>query len=244
MTEAAPRVDDVYNPPNGLEFGAWTASMGRLTNNPDGWENFFFAIRRADGMVLFIENLKALLPSQVQQATQEAGLVREPPRTRTLPRRTPKRARAPLCAVKDDTFSSHASNPYPIRIPTTLTLPLLSTQGGSMDKIRNYLTPIGAPPWAFKGDSQPYITPVTKKSLPLGNSSAGRSWEKKFENMRGRESIGFELSTAELENLVFPQAVEEKFKQLGVIAWDEGDSMEAKLVGKVILFNFIPPPHH
>ena len=54
-----------------------------------------------------------------------------------------------------------------------------------------------------------YITPVTKKSLPLGNSSAGRSWEKKFENMRGRESIGFELSTAELENLVFPQAVEE-----------------------------------
>ena len=36
MTEAAPRVDDVYNPPNELEFGVWTASMGRLTNNPDG----------------------------------------------------------------------------------------------------------------------------------------------------------------------------------------------------------------
>ena len=86
MTEAAPRADDVYNPPNELEFGVWTASMGRLTSNPDGWENFFFAIRRTDGMVLFIENLKALLPSQVQQATQEAGLVREPPRTRTLPR--------------------------------------------------------------------------------------------------------------------------------------------------------------
>ena len=63
-----------------------------------------------------------------------------------------------------------------------------------MDNIRNYLTPIGAPPWAFKGEAQPYITPVTKKSLPLGNSSAGRSWEKKFENMRGRPSIGFELS--------------------------------------------------
>jgi hypothetical protein len=76
-----------------------------------------------------------------------------------------------------------------------------------MDNIRNYLTPIGAPPWAFKGDSQPYITPVTKKSLPLGNSSAGRSWEKKFENMRGRQSIGFELTRDELENLVFPQAV-------------------------------------
>ena len=246
MTEAATRVDEVYNPPNELEFGVWTASMGRVTNNPDGWEKFFFAIRRADGMVIYMENFKSLLHSQVQQAAQEAGLiVRSSLRTRTLPRRTPKRARAPLCAVKDDTFSSHASNPYPIRIPTTLTLPLLSTQGGSMDNIRNYLTPCGAPPWAFKGEqAHPYVTPVTKKSLvPLmSKSSAGRSWEKKFENMRGRESIGFELSTAELENLVFPQAVEEKFKQLGVSAWDEGDSMEAKLVGKVILFNFIPPP--
>jgi len=89
-----------------------------------------------------------------------------------------------------------------------------------------------------------YITPVTKKSLPLGNSSAGRSWEKKFEKMRGRPSIGFELTRDELENLVFPQAVEEKFKQLGVSVWDVRHSMEAKLVGKVILFNFIPPPHH
>ena len=75
MTEAAPRVDDVYNPPNGLEFGVWTASMGRVTSNPDGWEKFFFAIRRADGMVLFMENFKSLLHSQVQQAAQEAGLV-------------------------------------------------------------------------------------------------------------------------------------------------------------------------
>ena len=58
MTEAAPRADDVYNPPNELEFGVWTASMGRLTNNPDGWERFFIAIRRADGMVLFMENFK------------------------------------------------------------------------------------------------------------------------------------------------------------------------------------------
>jgi len=166
MTEAAPRAEDVYNPPNEMEFGVWTASMGRLTNNPDGWQSFFFAIRRADGMVLFMENFKILLHSQVQQSAQEAGLVvRECLRTRTLPRRTPKRARAPLCAVKDDTFSSHASNPYPIRIPTTLTLPMLSTQGGSMDNIRNYLTPIGAPPWAFKGEqAHPYVTPVTKKA--------------------------------------------------------------------------------
>jgi len=28
-----------------------------------------------------------------------------------------------------------------------------------MDNIRNYLTPRGAPPWIFKGDSQPYVTP-------------------------------------------------------------------------------------
>ena len=83
---------------------------------------------------------------------------------------------------------------------------------------------------------------MTKKSLPLGNSSAGRSWEKKFEKMRGRPCIGFELTRDELENLVFPQAVEEKFKQLGVSVWDERHSMEAKLVGMVILFNFIPPP--
>ena len=114
-----------------------------------------------------------------------------------------------------------------------------------MDNIRNYLTPCGAPPWAFKGEqAHPYVTPVTKKSLvPLmSKSSAGRSWEKKFENMRGRDSIGFELSTDELENLLFPQAVEDKFVQLGVSDWAEGQSMEAKLVGKVILFNFIPPP--
>ena len=104
-----------------------------------------------------------------------------------------------------------------------------------MDNIRNYLTPCGAPPWIFKGDSQPYVTPMTKGSLALGNSSGG-SWEKKFENMRGRQSIGVELSADELENLVFPQAVEDKFKQLGVSPWVEGDFMEAKLVGKVILF--------
>jgi len=200
MTEAATRVDEVYNPPNELEFGVWTASMGRVTNNPDGWERFYIAIRRADGMGHFMENFKSLLHSQVQQAAQEAGLVvRESLRTRTLPRRTPKRARAPLCAVKDDTFSSHASNPYPIRIPTTLTLPpALHTGRVHVDNIRNYLTPCGAPPWIFKGDSQPYVTPMTKKSLPLGNSSAGGSWEKKFENMRGRPSIGFELSADEL----------------------------------------------
>ena len=110
-----------------------------------------------------------------------------------------------------------------------------------MDNIRNYLTPRGAPPWIFKGDSQPYVTPMTKGSLALGNSSGG-SWDKKFENMRGRKSIGFELGADVVENLVFPQAVENKFKQLGVHVWDEKNPMEAKLVGKVILFNFIPPP--
>ena len=83
-----------------------------------------------------------------------------------------------------------------------------------MDNIRNYLTPCGAPPWAFKGEqAHPYVTPVTKKSLvPLmSKSSAGRSWEKKFENMRGRKSIGYELGVDVVENPVFPQAVEAKF---------------------------------
>ena len=42
--------------------------------------------------------------------------------------------------------------------------------------------------------------------------------------MRGRPSIGFELSADELENLVFPQAVENRLKQLGVSAWDERNS--------------------
>ena len=61
MTEAAPRAEAVYNPPNQMEFGVWTASMGRVTNNPDGWERFYIAIRRADGMVHFMENFKSLL---------------------------------------------------------------------------------------------------------------------------------------------------------------------------------------
>ena len=60
--------------------------------------------------------------------------------------------------------------------------------------------------------------------------------------MRERQSIGFELGADVVENLVFPQAVEDKFVQLGVSAWNEGQSMEAKLVGKVNLSNFIPPP--
>ena len=114
-----------------------------------------------------------------------------------------------------------------------------------MDNIRNYLTPRGAPPWIFKGDSQPYVIPCTNKgSLALGISSGG-SWEKKFENMRGRKSIGFELGANVVESLVFPQAVEEKFVQLGVSDWAEAREgqrpMEANLVGKVILF-YSPPP--
>ena len=122
LMEAATRVDDVYNPPNGLEFGAWTASMGRLTSNPDGWEKFFFAIRRADGMVIYMENFKSLLHSQVQQAAQEAGLVRESPRTRTLPRPAQHSAhlsaRAHRCALSKTTPSrrtprTHTPYAYP-----------------------------------------------------------------------------------------------------------------------------------
>ena len=75
MTEAAPRAEDVYNLPNEMEFKEWTHFMGRLTNNPDCWENFRFAIRRDDGLVLFMENFMSLLHSQVQQAAQESGLV-------------------------------------------------------------------------------------------------------------------------------------------------------------------------
>ena len=74
MTEA-PNADDCYDPANEMEFKEWTTSMGQLTSNPDGWENFFFAIRRADGIVLFIENFKSCLHSQVQQAVHESGLV-------------------------------------------------------------------------------------------------------------------------------------------------------------------------
>ena len=63
--------------------------------------------------------------------------------------------------------------------------------------------------------------------------------------MRGRKSIGFELGANVVESLVFPQAVEEKFVQLGVSDWAEAREgqrpMEANLVGKVILF-YSPPP--
>ena len=79
-----------------------------------------------------------------------------------------------------------------------------------MDNIRNYLTPRGAPPWNFKDYSQPSIPPLTNKpSLTLGIS--GGNFEKKFEHMRGRKSIGYELGVDVVENPVFPQAVEAKF---------------------------------
>jgi len=74
MTEA-PRADDYYDPPNEMEFGMWTKSLGQLARNAERWDDFYHAIRRADGMVLFIENFKSLLHSQVQQAAQESGLV-------------------------------------------------------------------------------------------------------------------------------------------------------------------------
>ena len=161
MITEAPRADDCYNPRNEMEFKEWTASMGRLTANPDGWENFHFAIRRADGMVLYIENFKAVLHSQVQQAAQESGLVSASDnRTRTLPRPAQ--------------HSAHARPPlsHPMLIPSRTPrnchnsgslLLLLSPQGGSMDNIRNYLIPRGAPPWNFKDYSQPYVTPLTNK---------------------------------------------------------------------------------
>ena len=54
--------------------------------------------------------------------------------------------------------------------------------------------------------------------------------------MRGRKSIGYELGVDVVENLVFPQAVKDKFVQLRVSEWDEDQPMPANLVGKVILF--------
>ena len=113
LTEAAPRADDVYNPPNEMDFKEWAASMGQLTRNADRWDDFYHAIRRADGMVLFIENFKACLHSQVQQAALESGLVsRISPNSHTATSRTALRTpkRAPT-AVNGDTFSSHAFNP-------------------------------------------------------------------------------------------------------------------------------------
>ena len=122
MTEAAPRAEDVYNLPNEMEFKEWTDSMGRLTSNSDGWENHF-AIRRANGMVLFIENFKSLLHSQVQQAAQESGLVSASGnRTRTLPRPAQHSAhlsaRAHRCALAKTTPSrrtprTHTPYAYP-----------------------------------------------------------------------------------------------------------------------------------
>ena len=111
-----------------------------------------------------------------------------------------------------------------------------------MDNIRNYLTPRGAPPWNFKDYSQPYITPLTNKtSLILGSISGWRgSFEKKFENMRGRKSIGYELGVDVVENLVFPQAVEAKLTQsFGERGWPPELPMPAQKTSQV---GFIFPP--
>ena len=59
-----------------------------------------------------------------------------------------------------------------------------------MDNIRNYLIPRGAPPWNFKDYSQPYLTPLTNTWSLSTLGISGGSWEEKFENMRGRKSIG------------------------------------------------------
>ena len=127
MTEA-PRADDCYNPPNEMEFKEWTASMGRLTANSDGWENFHLAIRRADGMVLllYIENFNALLHSQVQQAAQETGLVSESPRTRTLvrPAQHSAHARPPLSmATPNANTFSHPSKLSQLWLSPSASLP-------------------------------------------------------------------------------------------------------------------------
>ena len=122
MTETS-RAEEFYNPPNEMEFKEWTHIMGRLTSNPEGWENFCFAIRRADGLVLFTENFKSLLHSQVQQAAQESGLVSASGnRTRTLPRPAQHSAhlsaRAHRCALSKTTPSrrtprTHTPYAYP-----------------------------------------------------------------------------------------------------------------------------------
>ena len=126
MTEAGTRMDEVYDPPNEMEFGVWTASMGRLTNNPDGWDRFYIAIRRADGMVLFMENFKSLLDSQVQQAAQETGLVSESPRTRTLvrPAQHSAHARPPLSmATPNANTFSHPSKLSQLWLSPSASLP-------------------------------------------------------------------------------------------------------------------------
>ena len=95
--------------------------------------------------------------------------------------------------------------------------------------------PRGAPPWIFKDYSQPYVTPLTKTSLTLGIS--GGSFEKKFENMRGRKSIGYELGVDVVENLVFPQAVEAKLTQsFGERGWPPELPMPARKVSQVRFF--------
>ena len=108
-----------------------------------------------------------------------------------------------------------------------------------MDNIRNYLTPRGAPPWNFKDHSQPYLTPLTFNSslATLGSISGGRGrFEKKFENMRGRKSIGYELGMDVVENLVFPQAVQDKFAQIDVSGWPPEWPMPARKVSQVRFF--------
>ena len=115
-----------------------------------------------------------------------------------------------------------------------------------MDNIRNYLTPRGAPPWNFKDNSQPYLTPLTFKSslMTLGSISGGRgSFEKKFENMRGLRSIGYELGVDVVENLVvvFPQAVEAKFAQIfGERGWPPELPMPAQKTSQVGFFQPAP----
>ena len=217
MITEAPRADDCYNPRNEMEFKEWTASMGRLTANPDGWENFHFAIRRADGMVLYIENFKAVLHSQVQQAAQETRLVSESPRTRTLPRpaQHSAHARPPLSmATPNANTFSHPSKLSQLWLSPSASLPTGRVHGQHPQLPH----PARGAPVDLQGRlaALRHPTALTKGSLALGNS--GGSWEKKFENMRGRKSIGYELGADVVGKLEFPQAVEARFVQLGVSA--------------------------
>ena len=238
MTEA-PRAEEYYDPPNEMEFKDWTKSLGQLTRNAERWDDFYHTIRRADGMVLFIENFnKACLHSQVQLAAQETGLVSESPRTRTLvrPAQHSAHARPPLSmATPNANTFSHPSKLSQLWLSPSASLPTGRVHGQHPQLPH----PRGAPPWIFKDYSQPYVTPLTKTSLTLGIS--GGSFEKKFENIRGRKSIGYELGVDVVENLVFPQAVEDKFAQIfGVSAgWPQERPMPARKVSQV---RFFPAP--
>ena len=59
--------------------------------------------------------------------------------------------------------------------------------------------------------------------------------------MRVRKSIGYELGVDVVQNLVFPQAVEDKFAQIfGVRGWPPELPMPARKVSQVRFFSPAP----